>query len=609
MTVFTLVILLTSWMARFYLKSYLTNQAKNQLKESLTLISESITSQRTSPMKWCTSLKLNWTTRYTLIDASGKVLCDNFLSPEHLDNQLSRPEVQQALRYDYGHSIRFNENEKTNMAYAAIAFDAFFNNLKQRFFIRQMVPLKELDRAMRDLDQAILFFLLPLLILTSLVSLWGAMQISLPLRSILKRVESMKRVTKDKDDELEPHFGDKADHSEKDEWSIVEKTLDKAQKGLERYFEDLYNENEKMSTVMESITDSILALGLEENILFANNHFKKNFLPKEIKRKEISKFKIWEVNRNLELQTLYNDSLIQRKTVKRRNMQLPVREGKHNSYFDIKVNPLIDQNGHIFGVVGVFHDVTERRLAEQMREDFVANVSHEVRTPLTAIKGFAQVINSTPDDKFSNVKPFLSKIEENADRLTHLFNDILNLSVIESKQKINKETINPNDFTQRILSNVLYSYKDKNIEVHTDIQIDKVWANGALLEQVLTNLIENAYKYISEPGSIHLSWTSSDQGRWAIFAITDSGPGIPKQHHARLFERFYRVDSGRSRDAGGTGLGLAIVKHIVQQHQGRINVELADNENKGTRFIVKLPSHYDSQLLEPAGDGPSGVTI
>lgn len=578
----SLVIISTAWMARYYLKTYITTQAEEQLEESLTLIKNSIQTQNISPIRWCQSLKLNWTTRYTLINTQGKVLCDNYLKPELMEDQLGFPEIQEAMRLGFSSQIRFDPIAETNMIFGAVSIDSNHDGLKERFIIRQTVPLHKLDTAMKELDRSIIIFLFPLLVLTSLVSLWGSLQVSFPLRSILKKVDRMKRVTKD--DVTSFNF------TSKDEWSIVEKTLDKAQQGLERYIEQLYNENEKMGTVMESITDSILAIGLNEEILFANHHFKKNFLSKSIKHKEIVNFKIWEITTDLELQSLFNDCLLTGEPVKRRNIELPIKGGKRNSFFDVKVNPLFDQKGDIFGAVGVFHDVTERKLAEQMREDFVANVSHEIRTPLTAIKGFAQVIKDTPKENLESVNPFLDKLEANADRLTTLFNDILQLSVIESKQKVGKETINPCDLTDQVVMNVKQSYPQKDITVHNICELTKIWGNPQFMEQVVTNLVENAFKYTPEGGEVTVHWKLSENKKWDMLKVSDTGHGIPKVHHERLFERFYRVDSGRSRQAGGTGLGLAIVKHIVGIHNGKISVE--SKEGKGTTFTVKLPAHY-----------------
>jgi len=578
----SIIIISTAWMARYYLKTFITTQAEVQLQESLTLIKNSIQTQKISPLKWCQSLKLNWKTRYTLVDAGGKVLCDNYLKPELMDDQLRYPEFQEALRFGFSSKIRYDKVARSNQIFGAVSLESSMSGLNERFIIRQTVPLNKLDEAMKELDRSIIIFLFPLLVLTSLVSMWGSLQVSFPLRSILKKVDQMKNVTKSELPLLPS--------GPKDEWTIVEKTLDHAQEGLEKYIEQLYNENEKMSTVMESITDSILAVGLKEDILFANNHFKKNFLPKEIKSKEIITFKVWEVTSDIELQSLFTDCLLTGEPIKRGNVELPIKGGKRNSFFDIKVNPLFDQKGDVFGAVGVFHDVTERRLAEQMREDFVANVSHEIRTPLTAIKGFTQVIKDTPIEKRDSIIPFLDKLESNADRLTTLFNDILHLSVIESSQKVMKESLNPEDLTESVIVNVKQAYLEKAIQIHFDSSIEKIWANAQFIEQVLTNLIENALKYTPESGEVWVTWMASENGKWDILKVKDNGIGISKIHHARLFERFYRVDSGRARNAGGTGIGLAIVKHIINIHNGKISLD--SKEGEGTCFTVKIPAHY-----------------
>lgn len=586
----SLVIISTAWMARYYLKTYITTQAQEQLRESLSLIRESIQTQNISPINWCNSLKLNWTTRYTLIDSQGKVLCDNFVNPMTMEDQLHFPEIQDALKIGFASRIRFDKVANSNLLYGAVSVNGLIKELNTRYIIRQTVSLSKLDKAMKELDHSIIIFLFPLLLLTSLFSLWGSLHVSFPLRSILKKVDQMKRVTKD--DSSSYLYGPK------DEWSIVESTLDRAQEGLERYIDQLYNENEKMATVMESITDSILAIGLDEEILFANPQFKKNFLAKHIKKKDILNYKIWEVTRDIDLQTLFNECLLKGEGVKKQNMELSIKGGKRNSFFDVKVNPVIDQKGEVFGAVGVFHDVTERKLAEQMREDFVANVGHEIRTPLTAIKGFAQVIRDTPPEQMDSIRPFFDKLERNADRLTNLFNDILQLSVIESKHKVSKETVIPQDLTEAVVTNVKQSYLSKKITVEAFYDVDKIWVNPPFFEQVLTNLIDNAHKYTPAGGHITIEWVQSNESnkqrhkgsKWDILKVTDSGIGIPKVHHARLFERFYRVDYSRSREMGGTGLGLAIVKHIVQIHNGEITVE--SKEGEGTTFIVKIPSHY-----------------
>ncbi len=581
-----LILITASWIAKSNLESYLINQAKENLNNSLNTIRQHILTQGISPIQWCQSLKYDKHNHYTLTDIQGQVLCDNHSKPESLENHLKYKEIADAARFGQGTVIRATSITQTRFFYSAITIESSLNDLNQKFIIRWAIPTAKLDSTLKRLDQAAFIFLLCLLLSISFVSLWSSLQVSFPLRSILRKIDGMKKITRSED----PF----SQYASKDEWIIVEKTLDQAQRGFKKYIDELYNENEKMGTVMESISDSILAIGLDENILFANKQFKKNFLNKEIKRQDVSKFKIWEINRNIKVQDLFNETLTTAQSVRLGNMELPIKDGRRTSFFDIKINPLLDQKGKVFGAVGIFHDVTERKMAEQMREDFVVNVSHEVRTPLTAMKGFVQILKETPIEKMSEARSFLDKIELNSDRLTTLFNDILNLSVIESKNKVSKETVFLEELTLNVITNVRQSYPKKKINLKTHFEIEKIWANPPLLEQVMTNLIDNAYKYTPDTGSVSIKWTQetkkSSKNSIDVLTIQDTGIGIPKEHLPRVFERFYRVDPGRSRDIGGTGLGLAIVKHIVQTHSGQISVN--SRIGKGSTFTVKLPAHY-----------------
>ncbi|MCP4915254.1 MAG: PAS domain-containing protein [Oligoflexia bacterium] len=572
------IIIATAWTAREFLETHLTNQAQAQINESLDLIKQSIETQKLSPLKWCKSLSKDSKTRYTVINDRGTAVCDNVVSLNKIESLFPKDEVRDAIRLGEGTAVR--DEGKGPEVFGAISIDIQLDGMQQRFIIRQSIPLGKISEAMKEWDKTIISLLFPLLIITSLISLWGSLQVSTPLRGILTKIEKMKRVTQDT-----------TLTEEEDEWLIVEKTLENAQKGLESFLDELHKENEKMFTVMESIKDSLLAVGKNNEVLFVNNHFRKTFLNKTIKKKELSQLKLWEVIRDQQIQDLYKEALESLELKKIRNVELPVKGGKRNGYFDIRISPLMNSKNETFGAVAVFHDVTDRKLADQMREDFVANVSHEVRTPLTAMKGYVQILKNANSENFDSMKSFLDKIEQNSDRLTTLFNDILNLSVIESSGgKIKKETLIPEEITSNVIANVRQGFHDKNISIDCDYAIEKCWANPQMLEQVLTNLIDNAFKYTPENGQIHVKWTQTEDKKYDLLTISDNGFGISKEHHGRLFERFYRVDSSRSREIGGTGLGLAIVKHIMQNHNGKIEVK--SKEGDGTTFLCHFPAHY-----------------
>ena len=317
-----------------------------------------------------------------MIFLQGKVLCDSDSPLKALDNHLKYQEVASAISRGEGFHIRLLGKER------ALYTAALFSFAGESFIFRQGVSLAPLDQMIEKLNRSIVLYSLLILLCVFLICLWGAWSVSLPLSSVLKKIYRMKRITVS--GEITKHL------SSDDEWIIVEKALDKAEEGVKKYLDELDRENEKLTTVMESMSDSILAIGLDENVLFANGQFKKKFLSKKIKREDLSKFKIWEISRHMKLQDLFHKAIVEAHPVHLENMELPVKGGKETKVFDVRINPLLGQTGGAFGAVGIFYDITERRMAEKMREDFIINISHEVRTPLTAMKGFVQILKKGP---------------------------------------------------------------------------------------------------------------------------------------------------------------------------------------------------------------------
>lgn len=579
----SLMIVATAYITRHYLRTFIITQSQEQLTDSLSFIIRTFQDERYTVDQWCEKLLERAQTRFTLMKLDGTPICDNHFPDREIDNHADRPEFIEALNDGLGFSSRKSANSLIQLLYGAVLV-RHEDSGEPWFVIRQAFPLERLTSAMKALDRSIIIFVFPLLILTSLFSLYGSLQVSSPLRSLLSKIEHMKKVRRRNrgidENSLETSSDD-------DEWMLLEKTLDRAKLDLENYLNELYLENEKINTLMESISDSILAINHNEMILFANGQFKKNFVPLEHKKLDLSDFKVWEILRESEIQELTKEVIHTKEPQKIRNIPLEIKGGKARAYFDITVSPIRDYDEHVYGAVCVFHNVTDRKTAEQLREDFVTNVSHEVRTPLTALKGYVQVLRATLTDREMGPEAgqCLERIETNADRLTLLFNDILNLSVIESKRKVQKIELDTQDITSQVIANVRQTYPKKSLTITTDYRSERVYANAALLEQVLTNLLDNAFKYTPGNGSIHIEW--SLEPYYYVLTVKDSGEKIPKEHHPRLFERFYRVDPSRSREQGGTGLGLAIVKHIVQKHYGTISV--GHNQDRGNFFCVKFP--------------------
>jgi len=254
--------------------------------------------------------------------------------------------------------------------------------------------------------------------------------------------------------------------------------------------------------------------------------------------------------------------------------------------FQLNASPIFTEK-QVSGCLLVIHDITEIRKLEAVRRDFVANVSHELKTPLTSIKGFVETLLEGALDDKANSRNFLKIIEEHTDRLNNLINDLLDLSYVESKAaELQLSDFNLRGLSESVILGFRSQLKKKCIEVTNNLPSDIfVKADRDKIEQVFVNLIDNAIKFNSDKGAINIS---SEDGLSKIkVVVEDKGVGIPGKDLPRIFERFYRVDKARSRELGGTGLGLSIVKHIVELHKGSVGVESV--EAQGSKFWFIIP--------------------
>ncbi len=364
---------------------------------------------------------------------------------------------------------------------------------------------------------------------------------------------------------------------EKDEWLKIETALNDADSKFKDQINQTKMENEKIAAILESIYDAIIAIDPFETLLFSNTNFQKNFV---IKSDSGIIPKLWHIFDQPELLENFRRVL---KDGQPKTLKSLVHNGR---YYDLVVTPLRGVSDKVIGALGAFHDVTDFKLTEQMRVDFVANVSHEIRTPLTSIKGYSQILFANREKFPAELAGFLSKILGNTERMIALFTDLLNLSVIESKNQIGIEVVQLSPLLGIIIPNIKTNYPDKKIEFKSDFQALTLEADPRLIEMVLTNLIDNACKYSGE--KITITVLSSEVKGKTFLRVMDNGPGIAKEHIQRIFERFYRVESSREASRG-TGLGLSIVKHIIMKHGGRIWAE-SEGTGLGSTFVMELPS-------------------
>lgn len=256
--------------------------------------------------------------------------------------------------------------------------------------------------------------------------------------------------------------------------------------------------------------------------------------------------------------------------------------------YQLFVTPLPSRIENESWCLGVFYDLSEIRKTERIRVDFVANASHELRTPLTVMKGYAEVLNQKlkANPELSAEYELMQPILQSAEQMSDLMNELLNLSKVDVGAALTKESISTNVMTQNVLGEVEHLQKMQNKKIEIDIQIAFVLAHEESLKQVIRNLLVNAIKYSGQADHIKITWQQT--ANTVVLKVKDNGPGIAKDQQGRIFERFYRVDKGRSRDQGGFGLGLALVKHHMLNHGGQ--VKLISDGTSGSEFICEFPA-------------------
>lgn len=362
-------------------------------------------------------------------------------------------------------------------------------------------------------------------------------------------------------------------------WEEIEETIAKKDSAFLRQKEEFELENLKYKLLLDSLEDPVCILNRKLMIIYANQAFTHLF---DLFDKKLP-LPLIEVTRNLDFQQFIEESLEVNATSRKPYFSFNQLQDAHKTFFDLKVFPVDNSNNYLC----LLHDVTERKMADQIREDFVANFSHEVRTPLTILNGQMQNLKMElqKDQLLEKYSTPIQKIENNSRRLINLFNDLLRLSSVETKKEIKKEVVNIEEMLDFLTQDLLLNYPGKKVTFNFDLKQKELLVDYQLFEQVMINLIDNAIKYSGTTGAISI--TSVKDLDWVHLSISDNGPGIPEEQLHRIFERFYRGDSSRSKDIEGTGLGLSIVKHIVQKHEGRIRV--SSRHDAGTTFTLSFP--------------------
>lgn len=360
----------------------------------------------------------------------------------------------------------------------------------------------------------------------------------------------------------------------------LEREIKQLSDDLKVSFEHLEEQRARLETTFSGMTEGVLVTDQRGDILHLNPAFQEMLGLKE-KAEGRSALEV--------LANVPTNDAIQEVIRKGEPVEREITFEKPNRrIFQVHFSPM-RRDRKLFGVVSVFHDLTEIRRLEEVRRDFIANLSHELKTPLTAIQGFSETLLESRGEDEERKRKHIEVIFRHATDLGHLMENLLNLSKIESgKEEIRMESIQLRPFIDHLLDRFSVPSEVRKIQIHNEVpeNAPPLQADPHKLNQILANLVDNAVKYTPEGGEV---WIRSEvKAKEYEIEVQDNGPGIPKEDQSRIFERFYRVDKARSRETGGAGLGLAIVKHLVELHGGRIDVD--STPGKGSKFQILLPA-------------------
>lgn len=368
---------------------------------------------------------------------------------------------------------------------------------------------------------------------------------------------------------------------QKNEWKIINEVLSLTEDYINQQEQTLKNQSIESNILIDSIPNEIIIVDKYQNCIKYNKQFKDKFISDK-ETSVINDEKLWKIFDDQQVLTAFSQTIQKDKEVRISGIEL------NSNYYDIAITPIRNADGEVIEALGIFHNVTNLKLTEQMRVDFVANVSHEIRTPLTSIKGYSQLLAAQQQQQNlpSGSEAIIDKIVSNTERLKDLFDNLLKLSVIESQYEVTKEEIDLDQFISKIEAGLKGKYLNKTFKINKDIQIHHIFGDVKLLEQVISNLIDNAIKYTQVSPQINIKVTSHESS--TTLEISDNGPGISENELNRIFERFYRVQGKTQEAIEGTGLGLSIVKHIINKHNGEIKVDSI--VGSGTTFTITLPN-------------------
>ncbi len=499
--------------------------------------------------------------RFTLIDSTGEVTCDSRTGRKDIGPHGDRPEISAAKKESIGFAERYSETLKTPMLYLAIP------SKNEDGFIRVAISAESINSAIGSLQKYTWLFAIAMSAITSFLMMLFSSKTLQPLKLFSTAARSIGDGQYDQAPKL---------IGRNDEWGQLSDAFQQMQKELRRRELKLTENNARLEAVLSSMIEGVFSVGADGRVRMANQTACDML---SLEYRDLVGKPLIDVLRIPELSEAIAEAKSNQTTAK-------TEFETKRRLISARVSVMGDQENPPLAIV--LYDVTELRQLETMRKDFVANVSHELKTPLASIKAYAETLRlGAINDKEKNIE-FVEQIEKSAETLNEQIRELLSLARIESQQaNFEFEPIDVGKTCEESIRSLAPIAQQSNIEITFENEGPDVIAraDNVGLQTIVNNLLTNAINYTSPGGSVAVEVFEREQ--WAIIQVRDTGIGIPVAEQARVFERFYRVDKARSRDEGGTGLGLAIVKHLSMAMGGRVS--LNSQIGKGSVFEVQLP--------------------
>ncbi|CAH1226083.1 MULTISPECIES: two-component system histidine kinase PnpS [Paenibacillus] len=518
--------------------------------------------------------------RVTFINKDGVVIGDSESDPGTMDNHLNREEIKGAAETGYGRSIRYSETLGEDMLYVALPVNSAQSDMiempngKFDGFIRLSMSLEAVNQGLQR-GWIIMFIALGVLfVVVALVSYRVARGLTSPIEHITKVAHRISKLDYDA----------RVKVTRRDEIGQLGLAINGMADSLQTQLKTIRDNEALLQSVLANMTGGIIMIDAGQSIALVNREAERML---GIQAARVTGKPYTELKRHYELTHTIEESVELRE---RMSEEVSIYNPEQH-LLRIDGVTMSENDGGYRGMLFLLQDVTAIRRLEKMRSEFVANVSHELKTPVAAVKGFAETLLSGGVQDKETERSFLQIIYDEGDRLNRLIGDILELSKIESKRApLECSPVHVHSFLEMVLETLSKVAEKKQIRLQMIVPEELyIEADEDKMKQIFINLLSNGINYTPEGGRVKVQVTVENDGEReeVVFAVSDTGIGIPKKDLPRIFERFYRVDKGRSRNSGGTGLGLSIVKHLVELHHGKLSVE--SELGMGSTFRVILP--------------------